>query len=62
VETSASLHKWSAQLVWGAGNPVLAASDAFFEDAFGLSSTNQRLLTQRCKGVVVPTVVDTESE
>ncbi|KAG9064385.1 hypothetical protein KI688_003573 [Linnemannia hyalina] len=49
VETSSSspLDAWSAQLVWSAGNPVLAASDVVFTDAVGLSSANQQLLTQR---------------
>ncbi|KAG9064371.1 hypothetical protein KI688_003559 [Linnemannia hyalina] len=47
VETSSSSDAWSAQLVWSAGNPVLAASDAVFDDAVGLSSANQQLLTQR---------------
>ncbi|KAG9064395.1 hypothetical protein KI688_003583 [Linnemannia hyalina] len=50
VETSSSSDAWSAQLVWSAGNPVLAASDAIFAGAVGLSSANQQLLTQRCKG------------
>ncbi|KAG9064388.1 hypothetical protein KI688_003576 [Linnemannia hyalina] len=48
VETStSSSDAWSAQLVWSAGNPVLAASDAVFADAVGLSSVNQQFLTQR---------------
>ncbi|KAG9064433.1 hypothetical protein KI688_003623 [Linnemannia hyalina] len=47
VETSALSDAWSAQLVWSTGNPVLAASDAVFADAVGLSSVNQQLLTQR---------------
>ncbi|OAQ24648.1 WD40 repeat-like protein [Linnemannia elongata AG-77] len=52
VETSASSSDgWSAQLIWSTGNPVLAASDAAFADAVGLSSANQQLLTQRGKGV-----------
>ncbi|KAG9065071.1 hypothetical protein KI688_002392 [Linnemannia hyalina] len=50
VETSASSDAWLVQLVWSAGNPVLVTSDAVFADAIGLSSANQRLLTQRCKG------------
>ncbi|KAG9064432.1 hypothetical protein KI688_003622 [Linnemannia hyalina] len=50
VETLALSDAWSTQLVWSAGNPVLAASDAVFADAIGLSSVNQQLLTQRCKG------------
>ncbi|KAG9064421.1 hypothetical protein KI688_003611 [Linnemannia hyalina] len=54
VEASSSSDAWSAQLVWSAGNPVLAASDAVFADAVGLSSANQQLLTQRCKGAVSP--------
>ncbi|KAF9273823.1 hypothetical protein BGZ88_003490 [Linnemannia elongata] len=49
VETSSSSDGWSAQLVWSTGNPVLAASDAVFADAIGLSSVNQKLLTQRGK-------------
>ncbi|KAG9064423.1 hypothetical protein KI688_003613 [Linnemannia hyalina] len=52
VETSASSDAWSAQLVWGVGNPVLVALDVVFADAVGLSSVNQQFLTQRCKGVV----------
>ncbi|OAQ24233.1 WD40 repeat-like protein [Linnemannia elongata AG-77] len=47
---SSSSNTWSAQLVWSIGNHGLAASDAVFADAIGLSSTNQQLLTQRCKG------------
>ncbi|KAG9064431.1 hypothetical protein KI688_003621 [Linnemannia hyalina] len=47
VETSASPDAWSAQLVRSTGNPVLAASDAVFVDAVGLSTVNQKLLKQR---------------
>ncbi|KAG9064417.1 hypothetical protein KI688_003607 [Linnemannia hyalina] len=47
VKASSSSDAWSAQLVWSAGNLVLAASDVVFADAVGLSSTNQQLLTQR---------------
>ncbi|OAQ27275.1 hypothetical protein K457DRAFT_21172 [Linnemannia elongata AG-77] len=51
VETlTSSSDEWSAQLIWSTGNPVLAASDALFADAVGLSSASQKLLTQRCKG------------
>ncbi|OAQ24243.1 WD40 repeat-like protein [Linnemannia elongata AG-77] len=53
VETSTpSSEAWSTQMVWGAGNPVLVASDAIFVDAVGLSSVNQKLLTQRSKDAV----------
>ncbi|OAQ25195.1 WD40 repeat-like protein [Linnemannia elongata AG-77] len=50
VETPSSSDGWSAQLVWSAGNHVLAASDAVFANAIGLSSVNQQLLTQRGMG------------
>ncbi|KAF9278353.1 hypothetical protein BGZ88_000621 [Linnemannia elongata] len=51
VETStSSSDEWSAKLVWSTGNHGLAASDAVFANAVGLSSVNQQLLTQRCKG------------
>ncbi|KAK3835427.1 MAG: WD40-repeat-containing domain protein [Linnemannia elongata] len=54
VETSSSSSDgWSAQLVWGTGNHVLAASEAVFANAIGLSSANQQLLTQRGKGAVL---------
>ncbi|KAF9273767.1 hypothetical protein BGZ88_003524, partial [Linnemannia elongata] len=46
VETPSS-DEWSAQLVWSDGNSVLAASDAIFAHAIGLSSVNQQLLAQR---------------
>ncbi|OAQ23322.1 WD40 repeat-like protein [Linnemannia elongata AG-77] len=56
LETSKSpSDTWSAQLVWSAGNPVLAASDAVFAHAIGLSLVNQQLLAQRGKGAVVRT-------
>ncbi|KAF9924800.1 hypothetical protein FBU30_005292 [Linnemannia zychae] len=41
------LNVWSAQLIWGAGNGVLAAADAIFSKVIGLSPIHQKLLEQR---------------